>query len=90
MVRISKMEYSELSKEAKEIIDGMVELCVNNGYAMGINEGWDFSVEPEQKLPFRKELELFCKRNGTPDSYKIVSGTTLNCGATPRNSPPLI
>ena len=32
-------DYNELSEEAKEVVKGMVEYCLNNGCCMGMDEG---------------------------------------------------
>lgn len=49
-----------LSDDAMEALVGMVDYCLNNGIAMGQDEGFS-SFEPEIKHPFRQELEAFCK-----------------------------
>lgn len=49
-----------LSEEAEESLKGMVEYCINHGIAMGQDEGFS-SFEPENKHPFRIELERFCR-----------------------------
>lgn len=53
------MNYEHLSEEAKEVLKGMVEHCINLGYCMGMDEGIkDFDTQERQ--PFREELEKFC------------------------------
>ena len=52
-------QYEDLSTDAKEVINLMVEYCINNGLCMGMDEGcdWDTLV----RHPFRTELEEFIK-----------------------------
>ena len=53
--------YSELSEKAKEVVQNMVKFCVNRGYCMGQDEGMITFDGDAEKLPFRAELERFCK-----------------------------
>ena len=51
-----KMEYDNMSDEAKETVKGMVEFCIKHGYCMGMNQGIN---ESDNKEKFRIELEAF-------------------------------
>jgi len=51
------MNFKNLSDEAKDTIQEMIFFCINNGYCMGMDEG--FKTEKE-KHNFRIELEEFC------------------------------
>lgn len=50
--------WDNLSDEAKEAAKSMIEFCINNGYCMGMDEGF-IDFEQEHKHRFREELELF-------------------------------
>ncbi len=52
------MEYNDLSEEAKEVLKGMVEHCLNRCLCMGMDEGVNYNDEPHE---FRRQLELFVK-----------------------------
>ena len=54
------MEYENLSDESKDMVKHMVEFCINNGYCMGMDEGFK-SFDPDVKHDFRIELEKFCE-----------------------------
>jgi hypothetical protein len=58
---MSSKAYDKLSTEAKEVLVGMVEFCINRGYCMGQDEGLITFEEDTIKLHFRVELERFCK-----------------------------
>jgi len=60
----NSLEYTELSEEAKEVVKGMVEFCINNGMCMGMDEGFKSFGNGRRKIDaekhrFRKELESF-------------------------------
>jgi hypothetical protein len=48
--------FHEMSKDAQETAKGMIEFCINNGYCMGMDEGW---TKHDRKRAFRKQLEEF-------------------------------
>jgi len=53
------MEYQNLSQEAKESLQAMVDYCLRHGIAMGMDEGIA-CFDTNKKHPFRVELEAFC------------------------------
>ena len=60
------MKYSDLSKESKDVLLGMVEFCIDLGCCMGMDEGiaqFEDDDHDEIKHPFRLELEAFIKSN---------------------------
>lgn len=52
----TKTETITLSSESINVLKGMAEFCLRNGYALGMDEGIG---KNGQKLKFRKELEQF-------------------------------
>ena len=53
------MTYEELSTEAKEVVKGMVEHCLNRELCMGPGGGYSYTSEPVVREGFRVELEAF-------------------------------
>ena len=45
-----------LSLDAKETLHGMIDYCLENGIAMGMDEGFDYTSDGE-KHEFRLEIE---------------------------------
>lgn len=71
------MIYEQLSQESKETLQGMAYFCINNGYCMGMDEGFksfEGDDEGEIKHDFRIELEAFCNFN---NSTKVDSVHSL-------------
>jgi hypothetical protein len=54
---MSDMKFDEMSKDAQETAKGMIEYCINNGYRLGMDEGF---TKHDKKRAFRKQLEAFC------------------------------
>lgn len=53
------MTYEELSTEAKEVVKGMVEHCLNRELCMGPGGGYTYTSEPVVREGYRVELEAF-------------------------------
>lgn len=56
------MKFEDLSEQAKISALAMIEHCLENGIAMGMDEGFSDAMTHE-KHDFRKELEKFIKVN---------------------------
>lgn len=56
------MKFEALSEEAKEVITGMLDYCLNHGIGMGQDEGIE-CFETNQKYGFRLEIERFLIAN---------------------------
>lgn len=54
----SNGDFNALSKEAQDTAKGMIEHCINHGYCMGMDEGFD-NFDQSVKHHFRIELEDF-------------------------------
>lgn len=52
-----KLTYEQLSDEAKEVLSGMVEFCLDHSYCMGMDEG--VNLETDIEHPFVTELRAF-------------------------------
>ena len=57
------MEYNDLNSEQKDIVKKMVSFCLNNGYCLGMSEGWNFDSDGEPNTPDedREALTQFIK-----------------------------
>ena len=51
------MVYENLTDEAKDVLKGMVEYCINHKVQMGMDEGVD--LETGEEHPFVTELREF-------------------------------
>tara|TARA_R110000744_G_scaffold4726_1_gene16856 strand:+ start:274 stop:462 length:189 start_codon:yes stop_codon:yes gene_type:complete len=56
-----KTDLSTISKEAQEVVEGMVHHCLNRSYCMGMDEGFKSyeGYEDKHKHAFRLEIEKF-------------------------------
>lgn len=55
------MQFDSLSDDAKESAVEMIRYCLNQGFCMGMDEGYD--LETDEPLPLRAELEEFTDSN---------------------------
>lgn len=54
----TQVDYQTLSVESKESISAMVDYCLRNGIAMGMDEGIK-NFDTNEKHTFRLEIEAF-------------------------------